>query len=33
MNKFTGGTDAAAKATILWLPDMKNQPAGKYPDA
>ena len=30
---FTGGTDAVAEATILWLPDMKNQLIGKYPDA
>ena len=30
---LSGGTDAVAEATILWLPDMKNQLIGKYPDA
>ena len=29
---FIGGTDAEAKAPILWPPDAKNWPIGKDPD-
>ena len=30
---FIGRTDAKAEAPILWLPDLKTQLTGKYPDA
>ena len=30
---FIGGTDAEAKAPILWLPDAKSRFIGKDPDA
>ena len=30
---FIGGTDAEAKAPILWPPDVKNWLIGKDPDA
>ena len=30
---FTGRTDAEIEAPILWPPDEKSQPIGKYPDA
>ena len=30
---FIGKTDAEAETPILWLPDVKNQLAGKDPDA
>ena len=30
---FTGGTDEAAEAPILWPPDVKSRLIGKDPDA
>ena len=30
---FIGRTDAEAEVPILWPPDVKNWPIGKYPDA